>query len=277
MTPKTVLVPLDGSGYAARAVPIASVLAERFDADVVLLVVQLPGGLTAVAIDDVRALGLAQGMRTELVTGMSVPDALRTVARDTIEPVICMATHARPGSTRAVLGSVAEDVVRALEIPAVLVGPRCNTSWHGDGPLLVCLDGSETSEAIIPVAHQWALALGTDVVLVHVFHPLDVETATAPEAVVGPAAERLAADVDVEMRVVRGRAPADTIVGLVDELAPAFVALATHGRTGLARVALGSVAAKVVHRSVVPALVVRPRLPVEPKEKEPKEKEGEER
>ena len=60
--------------------------------------------------------------------------------------------------------------------------------------------------------------------------------------------------------VIRGYSPASTIRGLVDDLEPALVALATHGRTGLARVALGSVATAVVRHSTCPALVVRPAL-----------------
>src|SRR5262249_50066239 len=125
-------------------------------------------------------------------------------------------------------------------------------------PLLVCHDGSMASDAIMPVARDWAGALRTNIVLAHVFHPLDVEAAVDPEAVVGEAAARLAADIEVELRVVRGYSPAGTIVALVDGLEPTLVALATHGRTGTARAALGRVAMAVVRRSGCPALVVRP-------------------
>lgn len=56
----------------------------------------------------------------EIVRSVSVPDALRAVADDSSEPVVCMATHARTVLGRALFGSVAEDAVRGLEIPAVL-------------------------------------------------------------------------------------------------------------------------------------------------------------
>jgi nucleotide-binding universal stress UspA family protein len=257
--PKTVLVPLDGTAAATRAVPVATVLAGRFDADMVLVAAEVPGEVTRTDwLDDALANARADGARAEVVWSTSVPEAVRTVADESDDPIVCMATHARARIGHALFGSVAEDVVRTIGIPAVLVGPRCPEVWRAEGPLIVCLDGSVASETIIPVAHVWAVALGARVILVHVFHPLDVESATKPEAVVGPAAERLAADVDVEMRVLRGQIPADTIVGLVDEFAPSLVAFATHGRTGLARVALGSVATDVVRRSACPALVVRP-------------------
>src|SRR4051812_47316639 len=96
--------------------------------------------------------------------------------------------------------------------------------------------------------------------MVHVFHPLDVETATRPERVVGAALEQFGPDVDIETRLIRGYSPETTIRGLIRDLDPVLVALATHGRTGLLRVGLGSVATAVVRGSTCPALVVRPHL-----------------
>jgi nucleotide-binding universal stress UspA family protein len=258
--PKTLLVPLDGSLDAERALPVAEALAERFDADIVLVAAQLDGEAPSDRIETAKASVHAHGARAEIVRSISVPDALRAIADDASEPIVCMATHARTALGHALFGSVAEDVVRRLEIPAVLVGPACSPTVRLEGPLLVCVDGSIESNVIVPIAREWALALETRVVLVHVFHPLDVETATGPEAVVAAALEQLGAEVDVETRVVRGYSPASTIISLIDDLDPALVTLATHGRTGLARAALGSVATAVVRRSACPALLARPPL-----------------
>jgi nucleotide-binding universal stress UspA family protein len=258
--PKTLLVPLDGSLDAERALPVAEVLAERFDADIVLVAAQLDGEVPSERIDTAKASVHAHRARAEIVRSVSVPEALRAIADDASEPMVCMATHARTALGHALFGSVAEDVVRGLEIPAVLVGPACSPTVRLEGPLLVCVDGSAESNVIVPIAREWALALEMRVVLVHVFHPLDVETATGPEAVVAAALEQLGPGIDLETRVVRGYSPASTIVGFIEDLAPALVAVATHGRTGLARVALGSVATTVVRRSACPVLVVRPPL-----------------
>jgi nucleotide-binding universal stress UspA family protein len=259
MIPKTLLVPLDGSHDAARALPVAETLAERFGADIVLVTAQLDGELST-GIEGADEAAQPGGVRNETVRSVSVPEALRAVAVDASNPVVCMATHARATLGHALLGSVAEDVVRELEVPAVLVGPACSSSVSLHGPLLVCIDGSVESNAIVPIAHEWAVALGARVVLVHVFHPLDVETATGPEVVVAAAVRELVPDVETETRVIRGYSPESTIRHLIDELEPALVALATHGRTGFARTALGSVATAVVRHSTCPALVVRPRL-----------------
>jgi nucleotide-binding universal stress UspA family protein len=255
--PKTLLVPLDGTPCSERALPVAEQLADRFDADTVVITADLGG--------DGAAPGVAvpppgRNRHVEVVRSLTVADAVRAVAADSNDPALCMATHARTMVGHALFGSVAEDVVRGLELPAVLVGPASATTIRESGPLLVCHDGSVASDAIVPVARDWAHALRTNIVLAHVFHPRDVATAVDPEAVVGEAAARLAVDVDVDVRVVRGYSPAGTIVALVEDLEPVLVALTTHGRTGMARVALGSVAMAVVRRSLRPALVVRPAL-----------------
>ena len=258
--PKTLLVPLDGSPDAEVAVPVAEELAERFGAEIVIVAAQLDGVMPRGRPDLAKESVHVYPQRTEVVRSDSVADAVRVVAEETNDPVVCMATHARSALGHALFGSVAEDVVRALAIPAVLVGPECSPTLRLEGPLLVCVDGSVASNAIVSIARDWALALETRVVLVNVFHPLDVETATRPEPVLAGALEALGSEVDVETLLVRGYSPAGTIVGLVNELDPALVAIATHGRTGLARVALGSVATSVVRHSTCPVLVVRPPL-----------------
>jgi nucleotide-binding universal stress UspA family protein len=260
--PKTLLVPLDDTPCSQRALPVAEKLAERFDADMVVITAELGAVDRATDGDGFRAPIAMPGYdaRAEVVRSVTVPDAVRAVADDSNDPTVCMATHARSMFGHALFGSVAEEVVGELEIPAVLVGPASDTTLRERGPLLVCHDGSTTSDAIVPVAREWARLLQTNIVLAHVFHPLDVETAVDPEAVVRAAAARLAVDLDVDARVVRGYSPAGTIVGLVQDVEPMLVALATHGRSGVSRAALGSVAMAVVRRSGCPALVVRPEM-----------------
>ena len=258
--PRTLLVPLDGTEAAERALPIAARFGERLEAGIVLVVAQPDGDSPLAWLDAAQAKIGVSGVRTEVVRSLSVADGLRAVGDDADDPAICMATHAHGPLGQVVFGSVAEEVVRSLDMPAVLVGPGCTATPRLDGPLVVCLDGSEASAAIVPVARDWARALSTGIVLVHVFHPLDVATAVAPEQVVGPVAAQLEGDVDVDVRVVRGRSPALTIAGLAEEVDAALVVLATHSRAGLPRAVLGSVTMALVHECACPALVVRPAL-----------------
>jgi nucleotide-binding universal stress UspA family protein len=185
--------------------------------------------------------------------------AIRSVAADAPEATICMATHGRGTLGTAILGSVAQDVVRGAQRPVVLVGPHVD-EWAGlDQPMVVCHDGSVAASAIVPVAADWARALHTPVVVVHVFHPLDVESARTPTAAIDPTLETLRGELDdVDVRIYRDSFPVGVILELARTLPASLVALSTHGRTGLARVTLGSVAASLVHASPSPVLLIRP-------------------
>jgi nucleotide-binding universal stress UspA family protein len=255
--PKTLLVPIDGSDLAGRALPVAGQLAERIGADVVLVAAEAGGvSVPAAYLDAAAAFSGTHGARVEVVQSVTLADALRAVAEGANDPAICMATHARSGVGQALFGSSAETVVRTLPVPAVLVGPRCGSTIRTNGPLAVCFDGSEESASVLPLAEEWARALSVPIVVVHVYHALDVETATHPEALARAATERLS--VDAHVHLVHGES-AHSVAWAVRDLDPALVALTTHSRTGLARVVLGSVATAVVRNSDCPALVVRPR------------------
>ena len=74
---------------------------------------------------------------------------------------VLMATHGRSGIGKALLGSVAEDVVKATERPVMLLGPSASgpSSLVG-GVLIIPIDGGETAGSILPCATEWAKALG---------------------------------------------------------------------------------------------------------------------
>ena len=104
--------------------------------------------------------------------------ALRAAASRVQADLIVMTTHGRRGLSRAVLGSVAEDVVRDADVP-VLVVPGGDASPDGDDPeqpadpgeaplrrhLLVALDGSPEAEAVLARAVALARLLGSAVTL----------------------------------------------------------------------------------------------------------------
>lgn len=68
--------------------------------------------------------------------------------------------------------------------------------------------------------------------------------------------------------------PAEEIVAWCEEHQPDLVAMATHGRTGLSRALLGSVAERALRRLAVPVLMVRPE---DVRSAEPGEAKGTER
>jgi len=263
VVPRTVVVPLDGSDLAARALPVGVELASGLGADVLLMTTtqtrRADRMVRPVWLDEAAASVTGPGVATCFVDEHPADAAIRSVAAEASDAAICMATHGRGALGTAILGSVARDVVRTVSCPVVLVGPHAGDRSGLDRPMIVCHDGSDAAGAIVPIAGEWARALGLPVVVVHVFHPLDLESARAPAATVEPAVEALRRSVDdVDLRVFRDSFPVGVILDLARSLPASLVALSTHGRTGLARVTLGSVAASLVHAGPTPVLLTRP-------------------
>jgi nucleotide-binding universal stress UspA family protein len=135
--------------------------------------------------------------------------------------------------------------------------------------VLVPVDGSEPSDdALVYALEQFDDA---EIVAIHVMDPVDSATAWGPgvaddwlsaseerSETILEEAEAIAEDVDrtVETDSVVGR-PAHTIVEYADEHDIDHILLGSHGRDGLSRVLLGSVAETVVRRASVPVTVVR--------------------
>ena len=141
--------------------------------------------------------------------------------------------------------------------------------------ILVPLDGSKLAEAILPHVTNLAKALGARVTLLQVLHydpaveqrqrstnlpaqddPVRIATETA-EAYLVEIQSRLHADgITARTRVEYGDV-VPTILSAARQEAVSLIALASHGRTGLAQVVFGSVATGLLHDSERPLLVIR--------------------
>lgn len=136
--------------------------------------------------------------------------------------------------------------------------------------ILVPLDGSTAAEAVLPYVERIATATSARVsLLVGVDKPRDWGEDTAgdlkgerheAESYLRRLQARLtsATGNDVEVEVVASE-PAAAILAASERQKPDLIAMTTHGRSGVARWVLGSVAAKVLHATKTPLLVVRPR------------------
>jgi nucleotide-binding universal stress UspA family protein len=259
--PATFLVPLDGTDFSFRAMPVAERFATAFDAD--LHAFTTPQTLDASERSAMPAWleSLVADTRYPRFTASVVDGddpALAVVEQVGATPgsVVCMATHARGPIGSVALGNVASQVLRQIAVPALLVGPHCAEQAPRHGPLLVAHDGSVAADAVLTPARTWAHACGLPIVLVHVYHPLDVPTAEHPLDAIRPAFDFLGRETTVE--VVASSFPAGAIRDLAHELDASVIALGTHGRTRAASVVMGSVAVWVTRESPCPALVVRP-------------------
>lgn len=286
-----ILVPLDGTALAATALTAARTLTTETGAALSLLTVLGPDNAgfdpdTAARRAAHRRLqGVAESLR-EGGVGATIAvregwpvEAITAYAREVGIDLVCMATHAYAGVQRLVLGSVAEGVLRETGLPVLLVRAGANAVRRGgDAPVVVPLDGSSLAEGALPGAVALARQLAAPLVLVRV---REVRPALADEYLLDDPTlayslpwETDAAAIDDYLAGVSGRlayddvrtvqlcgVPAVTLVGYLRATAPALVVMATHGRTGLARWIMGSVAASVVRAAVAPVLLTRSVAP----------------
>ncbi len=138
--------------------------------------------------------------------------------------------------------------------------------------MLVCLDGSEFAEKILPYATELALRFKSVAVVMHVLqlpmgapsyvgelveNEVNKETREASEYLNGVAESLKAKGVTVETVVVQGGG-GENIVAFAHQNNIDLIALVSHGRRGIGRAIFGSVADYVVRESGLPVLVYKP-------------------
>ncbi len=253
-----VIVGTDGSQRALRAVPVGTRVAAAFGCPLEL--VHVPAAEDRDGLDTGGAL---------VVPATDPAGALVALAAET-DPsgLLCLSSRGRSALGEVVFGSVAARVLRTLHAPLLVTGPAFEAPHPRWRRLLVCLDGSDTSATILPVATAWAHRLDLEVRLLHVAYPygeapagefgLAEEERAAARQLEAAAAELASAGLTVHRSIEEHTQPAVGIAERASRGGADLIALATHGRTGLARLVAGSVALEVVRRVDVPVLTVRP-------------------
>lgn len=264
--PRTVLVPLDGSAFAERAIGPATVLAKRLGVDVgvVQVVEHEKDADDAYLTKVVREHGLAWH---HVAVDDDVAGAIVAVA-DARDAAVCMATHGH-GRAAAVIGSTAEALLARSEEPIVAVGRGVDTQRiRRIDRIVVTLDGSEEAEAVCKPAIAWARQLGLVVNLITVVGepmtalrddepPRRAFGLSDPEAYIASALERHQTEgVDIVGEVLTDPiSPASGLATLLRDVPHCVLAMATHNRSGTARLIHGSVAASIVDAAPVPVVL----------------------
>ncbi|HET7553346.1 MAG TPA: universal stress protein [Gemmatimonadaceae bacterium] len=306
----TILVPLDGSELAEQALPLAIALARASDAQLHLMHVFVPyaarsdmPGTTGhteierqleeqsteylrsvtervakelpdhVHADPVRT----RPIRSPYSESVAVVDRLRRAVARLHPDLMVLATHARSGVGRAWLGSVADALIRRVNVPTLLVHPREGAAAPGAtfSHVVVPLDGSRLAEESIPIAARLAALGNARVTLLRVVipqlavgHPsvvlrfnvdqLEHYQAEATRYVDSVAERFRGAIPSVESVVILAESPPRAILEWSEQNGADLIAMSTHGRSGFRRFMLGSVADKVVRGAQVPVLLTRP-------------------
>lgn len=265
---KRIVVPTAGGDSSWRAVRVGAALAARCGAELEVYSVVPRLGEMRKREDLLRARLAVEHPKMSLVkvsSEMADGSIATTIARHLAAvgsalPVMATAGH---GRSEPLLGSVAEELLALTHGPVVVVGPHVDTERSDfTGDIVVPVDGSERSEAALWPASLLARQLGLRPWLTSVVDP---GVTFPPDLNENSYAARLAARLqdeigrEVEFEMLHDAHPARAIVEFADKVAEASMIVAsTHGRTGLARLAIGSVAMAIVHHAHVPVLLVRP-------------------
>ena len=121
--------------------------------------------------------------------------------------------------------------------------------------LLVALDGSRAAERVLPYASAVAAATGAEVMLAHVPFDLAGDLVGLESYLDSVSTPLVTAGISVS-KIIGGRDPAVSLPELARDENADLILLATHGRGGLERVVIGSVADAVIRSSSVPVLLV---------------------
>ena len=300
---RSIVVPLDGSPFAEQALPSAAAIARAARAKLRLVLVhRLPPpprdrrtaklyvsvelAVRRSEREYLRAIAarLREGhgvqVTTQLLEG-PVGQTLASWIHQIDADLVVMTTHGRGAVGRAMHGSVADQLVRTLDVPVLLVRPDAgravtDSSWT-PREIVVGLDGSKLAEAAVKPAGTIARHFSVPLTLVQVIPPLAAATDPPLPFPVGydeqitevrrrealdyleDVAERLRSEGGTATAVAAVKlSPAGALLDLAQPERGTMMAVGSRGRGGVKRLMLGSVADKLVREAAVPVLVVPP-------------------
>ncbi|MGE5335507.1 MAG: universal stress protein [Nitrososphaerota archaeon] len=295
---RRILVPLDGSKRAEEAIPFARELATSPEARIFLLHVEPPvaGVMDEISIDN-RMETIASelrdaGIKAHIVTefGKAAPAIATAADLDKVD-VIVLAPQPRglleglrrPSVTANVLARTAAPV---LVVPPGIPADSAKLLTFGGAQVIVPLDGSPLAEKALPLALRVARRYDRPLLLLRVIPPVQI-VAAGPETYplvrdthdqeirevqeyLSMLRERLERSENVPVQTMFNHGiPAEVILALTESKPGSVLVMSTHGRTGLARLLMGSVALAVARKASVPMLIVPTAGPTQPQTAQP--------
>ncbi len=182
--------------------------------------------------------------------------------------------HGRSGFRRFFIGSIAEGVLRSAAVPVLTVGAQAQLEIlppkGGLIKILVPVDGSECSLQALDIAADFAGSLNAEIIVCHVVDLAKAARLSGGQAqlvqgcleelqsegkTILPLPLRALANASRLLRIAEG-IPVDEIERLAADIRPSFIVIGSHGRTGISRLMMGSVAEGVVRGAPIPVMVV---------------------
>ena len=282
---RRILAPLDGTKRAEEAIPFARELASSPDAQIFLLHVEPPAAavIDEIAIDNrmeaIAAELRAAGVKAHIVTefGKAAPAIASAAELDKVD-IIVLAPEPRNLLEGLRRPSVTANVLARTAAPVLIVPPNVREAsakllTFGGAQVIVPLDGSPLAEKALPLALRVARRYDRPLLLLRVIPPVQI-IAAGPETYpliqdshdmeireaheyLSKLRERLlrTENVSVQTEFSHGL-PAEVILAMADARPDSVLVMSTHGRTGLARLLMGSVTLAVARKASIPLLIV---------------------
>ena len=285
-TLRHLLVATDGSASANRAVSFAITLARRDGGELLIcsvvdhavsivlpLIQSLDDAAYAILAEAAtRATDAGVAATTELLDGRPA-HAIVKLARERSVDAIVLGTRGKRVLDRVLMGSTADGVLRRSNLPTFVVPPGMGDAEPTFARILVAIDDSDPSDAGAAFARDFAKAQSAlllycgvaetgdlfDKASTYGYDPTSMleelratTSALVAEHVYLARANQIATEI-----VIADGDPAEQILKFAISRNVGLIVMGTHGRRGLRRLIVGSVAESVVRQSTVPVVVVR--------------------
>ncbi len=287
-----ILVPLDGSALAEVALPYAEELAGRLGSEVrVVCVIESARApyrhMQQTYLDRmVKVIKRAAKIyadkpvevKSAILVGNPAEKIVEYAAKENISMTV-IATHGQTGIKQWTLGSIADKVVRATHCPvAIIRAGNTRPDIRKKGILnkaLLPLDGSKEGEAVIPFIEEFAAKLKAEVTLFQAVpsgyytcsadgscyinydqKQIDRDKASAKTYLDRVGTRLKHKGITATSVVVEGDA-AEEIIKFANKMDADLVAMSTHGRSGLSRLVMGSVAERVLRDGNTPLMLAK--------------------
>jgi nucleotide-binding universal stress UspA family protein len=275
---KTILVPIDFSKQSQVAAGVASNIARKAGATVILLHVIEEGSADSVKItgeitaDDVEEKiflmkliekskrQLAKAAEDEVFEGIKVKQELRlgtpfhgmrTIISEHKVDLVVMGTSGSTGLEEMVIGSNTEKVVRTAKCPVLTVQKKPTRSEFKN--IVYATSMSKDEEVFSRIVKRAQEMYNAKIHLVRINTPGNFQR----DAIVRKYMEDFAKKLQLKnytINIFNDLSEEEGIIYFADSIHADMIAMATHGRTGFAHVLAGSIAEDVVNHSKRPVL-----------------------
>ena len=263
---RKLIVPVDGSRASFRAVPVAARMATAVGGSVEVVTVvdrlaDIALARDALERDLAEVSDVNSTIESHVLAGHTVADVIARRIDEASGAMVAMSAHGH-GRSAAVFGSTCDAVLRKSFGPVIVIGPSTDDLAGGlDGLYVVPLDGSTMADSVLPIVAAWTTEFGGTPWVIEVGKewPTDVGDVVDSSFVSSRARDlRRKINREVEFEVLHGGHAGRSITDFARKGNASLIFMTTHGRTGLARLRTGSVAAEVIRDAHCPVVMFRP-------------------